>query len=396
LIDTLKLNLSDCEISAYTPLTIEPSPYLHDSSMRFVDYDLFVDNAGEIVRGKKAYYNGEKFYVSIKPKYSLQQDELDKKLLLDTKYISGMKVGTLQNIHIEEEKFNAGIFVQLSLPRYTNTTNFNSLTYHEEKKVLQQLEKDLARIGIKTNIWDSNLSRVDSFTNIVTDENFFSYANLFSVLEASRMQHYEYCGTTFLYRNGERQICIYDKILEMRNKLKNNKLYGFLPSDVMRLELRYLRKRKINNALSLFTLNDLYDNYDYLKENYKSDIETTIFKYDLAEVEKMTGNYVKEDMQYFYNKGSRLWFNNYLKMFGVASLLKLSNMETIIEKVNEVVDSDESKTYKNKRMIKSRIKNMLDELRFRLESSKLSSIVSTKTNRELYNELKEKFYRSAA
>jgi hypothetical protein len=112
-----------------------------------------------------------------------------------------------------------------------------------------------------------------------------------------------------------------------------------------------------------------------------SEIEATIFKYEVTDVERMTGNFIKEDMQYFYNKGSRMWFNNYLKMFGVASLLKLSDMETIIEKVNEIIESDESRTYKNKRMIKSRIKNMMNELRFKMESSKLNPFMTTKTNR---------------
>jgi len=395
MIDTLRLNLSDCEISSHTPIIIERSPYLHDSQQQFIDYDLFVDKAGEIVKGKKAYYNSDKFNITINPKYSIKTDESDKKILFDIK-LGDMRVDKIHETNLPEEKFNSGVFVQASLPRYLHPTNFNSLTNLEEKKVLNQLEKDLSGIGIKTNIWDSNISRIDTFTNLITEENFNSYSNLFAIIQGTRLQNYTYNGETYLWKNGEKQITCYDKIKDLIAKTKDKTAYGFLPANVMRMETRYLRKRKIRSVLSFLNLKDLYKNYDYLRVNHKSEIEKTIFKYDVTDVERMTGNFIKEDMLYFYKKGSRLWFNNYLKMFGVASLLKLSDMETIIEKVNEIIDSDEVKKLKNKRMVKSRIKNMMNELRFKMESSKLNTYITTKTNRELYDELKSKFYRLVA
>jgi hypothetical protein len=395
MIDTLRLNLSDCEISSHTPIIIERSPYLHDSQQQFIDYDLFVDNSGEIVTGKKAYYNSEKFNITINPKYTLKVDAIEEKHLIEFK-LGDMKVGLVNQISKPEEKFNAGVFVQASLPRYLHPTNFNSLSISDEKNVLNQLEKDLAGIGIKTNIWDSTISRIDAFTNLITEENFNSYSNLFSIIQGTRLQNYTYNGETFLWKNGEKQITCYDKIKDLKAKIKDETFYGFLPANVMRIETRNLRKRKIRSALGFVNIKDLFKNYDYLKENHRSEIETTIFKYDVTDVERMTGNFIKEDMEYFYKKGSGYWFSNYLKMFGVASLLKLSDMETIIEKVNEIIDNDENRTYKNRRMIKSRIKKMMNELRFKMESSKLNSYVSTKTNRELYNELKSKFNKQAA
>jgi hypothetical protein len=368
---------------------------MHDSQQAFIDYDLFVDKAGEIVTGKKAYYNTDKFNVTINPKYSIKMDESDKKVLFDIK-LGDMRVKKIHEIDQPEEKFNSGIFVQASLPRYLQPTNFNSLSITDEKKVLNQLEKDLAGMGIKTNIWESNISRVDTFTNLITEENFNSYSNLFSIIQGTRLQNYSYNGETYLWKNGEKQITCYDKIKDLKAKTKDVTAYGFLPANVMRMETRMLRKRKIRSVLSFLNLKDLYKNYDYLRINHKHEIETCIFKYEIADVERLTGNFIKEDMQYFYKKGSRLWFNNYLKMFGVASLLKLSDMETIIEKVNEIIDGDEVRKLKNKRMVKSRIKNMMNELRFKMESSKLNSYITTKTNRELYDELRSKFYKLVA
>jgi hypothetical protein len=192
---------------------------MHDSQQAYIDYDLFVDNAGEIVTGKKAYYNSDKFNVTISPKYSLKQDEVDKNFSTKS-YLGDMVVENLHKVTVPEEKFNAGIFVQTSLPRYFHENNFKSLTIPEEKKVLNQLEKDLAGIGIKTNIWESNISRVDAFTNLYTEENFNSYSNLFSIIQGTRLQNYTYNGETYLWKNGERQITVYDKVKDLKAKTK--------------------------------------------------------------------------------------------------------------------------------------------------------------------------------
>lgn len=395
MIDTIKLNIVDCTISSDAALIVEPSPYIYNSEQEFMNYDLFVDTEGVLTTGKKAYLNHPKFNLTIKPKYFLEQDEQEKTLMYDTKMRDGKKFGVIQNIKIEAEKFNAGIFVQTSLPRYNNTNNFNAISFEDEKKVLNKLEKDLKEAGIKTNIWESNLSRIDIFQNIITDENFHTYSSLFEVLQLPRLERFEYNGTTFLYKNNERQICIYDKILEMRNKIKDQTLYRSLRQNVMRIETRYLKKRKIKSALNYFTLKDVFKNYDYLRQNYRKEIEESIFRYTPQELEIMTGNFIAEDMQHFYTR-SKYWLSNYFKMMGVVSLLKLSNLETIIEKIYEIIDRDENKKYKNKRMIKSRLKRQMEELKFRMESSKLNLLNSLKTNKDLYNELKEKFYKLAS
>jgi hypothetical protein len=407
MIDTIKLNLVDCEINPDTQIIIQPAAYTYslndypDNKQTLNNYDLFTDKDGVIVSGKKAYFNSEFFNVDILPSYNLKQDEVikhhKKETFLYDKKEGGIQFTTYSQTKIPEDKFNAGIFVQLSLPRYNNKTNYQALSIPEEKTILNKLEKDLKdKAGIKCNVWNSYLSRIDTFSNLYTEENFNSYSNLFQVLNASRLEKFEYANETFLYKNNERQICIYNKIAEMINKIKDKNVYGLIPANVMRIENRYIKKRKIQSALSFNNLKDLYSNYDYLKESYRSDIEKTIFKYDVTEVERMTGKFIKEDMAYFYGKQSRQWLSNYLKMFGVASLLKLSNIETIIEKINEIIDSDVNKSYKNKRMIKSRIKLMMEELRFKMESTKLNLFSTIKTNKDLYNELKTKFHKLAA
>jgi hypothetical protein len=390
MIDTLKLNLEDCEITDKAQIVIEPSPYAHDTQQRFINYDLFVDNCGDIVQGKKAYLNTDKFNITIKPKYKLETDEIDKKFMYDKKYMAGMVVGKIQNIKVKSEKFNAGVFVQTSLPRYMNETNFNAVSISDEKKVLKQLEKDLWNAGIKTNIWNANLSRFDIFSNIITDESFPSYAEIFSMINLSSMQRFEYAGTTFLYRNGEQQICCYDKIFEIENKHKSIKEFKMPvhPPNVLRIENRLLKKRKIFDLAGFYRLNDLYKNYDFVKQHYRKEVGKTIFKFEPKDIEILTAKNFEDLIDYYWNQSNRKWFDNCLRVEGLASFLKLSNIETLFEAVdNKAIFSQRQK---------HRIKKNIQNVKMELDMRKASRTSRTKSNAELYNELKTKFYKAVA
>jgi len=430
MIDTIKLNLEDCEITDKAQIVIEPSPYIHDSQQRFINYDLFLDNStGEIVQGKKAYLNTDKFNITIKPKYKLETDAIDKKFMYDKKYMAGMVVGKIQNIKVPSEKFNAGVFVQASLPRYLNETNYESISISDEKTVLKHLEKDLWNAGIKTNIWNANLSRFDIFSNIVTDESFSSYAEIFSMINLSRMQRFEYAGTTFLYKNGEQQICCYDKIFEIENKHKSVKEFKMPvhPPNVMRIENRLLKKRKIFDLAGFFRLKDMYKNYDFVKDHYRKEVGDSIFKYDIdelkiismsrmkEEMEKFRGllrdmnpelaehqifcfdwdvikrknnNEIENEMQTFKSVKGRNWLQKYLEAIALSYYL---NMMTTKE-FSEII---ENLDFMN-RFQKSRLKKKIEKTYLDTEMIKDSFASKEKRKIDLYMELKTKFYKAVA
>jgi len=391
MIDTIKLNLEDCQITDKAQIVIEPSPYIHDSQQRFINYDLFLDNStGEIVQGKKAYLNTDKFNITIKPKYKLETDAIDKKFMYDKKFMAGMVVGKIQNIKVPSEKFNAGVFVQASLPRYLNETNYESISISDEKIVLKHLEKDLWNAGIKTNIWNANLSRFDIFTNIKTEEKFYSYAEIFELINLTRMKRFEYAGTTFLYKNGEQQICCYDKIFEIENKHKSVKEFKMPdhPPNVMRIENRLLKRRKIFDLSGFFKLKDMYKNYDFVKEHYRKEVGGSLFKYEPKEIEFLTGKSIKEGMIFFSKYKGRNWLGYYLQAFGLRTLLKLASLETL----NSYVDEIESFN----KMKRSRLKRKFEEAKLNFEMMKNNSFFSLKSNMVLYQELKTKFYKAVA
>jgi hypothetical protein len=404
MIDTLRLNITDCIIDGTTPLVIEPSPYQHDTQQRFINYDLFVDSEGELVQGRKAYLNRDKFNITIKPKYKLQTDEINKKKIMEKKLGDGSKVHYLHDVEIPAEDFNAGIFVQTSLPRYLNTNNFSAINISDEKKVLKQLEKDLWSEGIKTNIWNANLSRIDMFANLNTDENFINYSGIFDLMELSRMKKFEYAGTTFLYRNGEHQICCYDKIEEMNNKIKDFKTPKRF-DNIMRIENRLLKKRKILDVSGFDKLNQLFKNYDFIKKHYRNKIGETVFKYEPDEFknkmnkmrketvellnESNDENYsieaLAESMKYFFESKKRGWLQRYAQTFGIGfffSKVKFKGMLKAIEKMDL------------SRMQKSRAIRFLYYARN--DVALLNPYLSVKTNLQLYNELKTKFYKAVA
>ncbi|WP_289460293.1 hypothetical protein, partial [Klebsiella pneumoniae] len=69
----------------------------------------------------------------------------------------------------------------------------------------------------------------------------------------------------------------------------------------------------------------LYDDYSELKKVFNSDISKSIFKYEQSDIELLTGESIKQELQNFYNGGKRYWFRNFLVFTGYLSLIKLSS-----------------------------------------------------------------------
>jgi hypothetical protein len=266
-----------------------------------------------------------------------------------------------------------------------SNTNFQSISIQDEKKVLKQLEKDLWNEGIKTNIWNSNLSRVDIFANLNTSENFLAYSNIFNVLSLSRMDRFEYAGTTFLYRNGEQQICCYDKIFEMKNKNKDLKFHQRIPNNVMRIENRLLKKRKIFSVSGISQLYGLYRNYDFVKQNYRDEVGETIFKHEPEEIEIMIGKNIIDEMKILRELKNKGWFNRYFRALGLKYVLSMVSVGEI-EQAFEDMDLSKMQLSRAKR----------DLRKAKLDIELLKPFSQDKNNLNLYRELKSKFYKEVA
>ena len=288
MVDTLRVNLVDCEIKRSCPITIQPGFIDYSTGLVHNENDLFIDNTGKIVKGSKAFLNDPKFNLTIQPSFTSELNEFNQSKLKIKRFhrIAENIQSDLFDYNSEDEV--KGIFVQTSLPRLINENNLKNLTIDEQKTSLKELEHKLRTYGIKTNIFNAGLSRVDTFTNLKTEFPFYNYANIFSLMELSRMKAVGYGNESYLWKNGNQQLAIYDKITEMKSKNPQLKFRG--NRNIMRFENRLLKKRAITTKLKFSTVSELYSNYNELKSYHRKEVINKVFKYNFDELVTLIKN----------------------------------------------------------------------------------------------------------
>lgn len=392
MIDTLRLNLIDCEIKRSCPLTVQPGLIDYSTGKTFNESDLFIDSTGKIVTGSKAYLNHDKFNLTIQPSIESELNDYNR---------SKLKIKRFKRIDEKIQKdifdYNSdeevkGIFLQTSLPRLLSETNLKTLSFDEQKTALKILESELKKYGIKTNIYEANLSRVDTFTNLKTNYSFFAYSNLFNLMECSRMKSTGYADESYLWKNGNQQLAVYDKILELKTKKPELKFHT--SNNIMRIENRLLKKRAIDTRLHFLKVSELYKNYNEVKEYHKKEITKRLFKYDLDEIELMTETDLKQKFIYAKEIYGKKWFDKYCFNFGLYSVSKIADVNFLGDIIAELDNISET----NIRVKKHRILKKINDSKFYFGKGGIFSneIVNFKSNVELYNELKTKFYKEVA
>ena len=291
------------------------------------------------------------------------------------------------------EQFNTKIFLQFSFPKYKKATNFQPLKKSEHFDVLDYIQKELKDIGINCNVYESDISRLDNFTNIYTDEKFFSYTSLLELLQASRKKSIEWNGETYLWKSAEHQITIYDKIQELISKIKlENLSKKIVNSNVMRIENRFTTGRRVFNKLGFKNVFDLMQNFDTARQVHKQDIEQTIFKYEDNKIELLTSESLIESLQNFYNTSRRYWFRDFMVYSGYLSLIKLTSPEMILNAIDKIeMNGSTSKI----RVLKHRLKKYFESAKLGSALMESNFLNSTKSNKQLYEEIKNKFLRAA-
>ena len=392
MIDTIRLNLIDCEIKKSCPLTVQPGNLDYSTGKIMNESDLFIDSTGKIVTGSKAYLNHDKFNLTIQPSIESELNDFNRSKLKIKRFkrIDEKIQKDIFDYNTDEEV--KGIFLQTSLPRLLSETNLKTLSFDEQKTALKILESELKKYGIKTNIFDANLSRVDTFTNLKTDYSFFAYSNLFNLMECSRMKSVGYADESYLWKNGNQQLAIYDKVLEL--KVKRPELKFQSNKNIMRIENRLLKKRAIDTRLHLIKLDDLYKNYNDVKEYHKKEITKRLFKYDLDEIELMTEIDLKQKFIYAKEIYGKKWFDKYCFNFGLFSVSKIADINFL----GNVIAELDNITENNIRVKKHRILKKINDSKFYFGKGGIFSdeTINFKSNVELYNELKTKFYKEVA
>lgn len=360
MIDTIKLRLNDYSLKITPDLRVQPPIYsLSDGELLTTNFYLFTDEKGNPVHGQKAIFNS-KINLTIQ--------------------------GTNPyDIPPDFDRYNSPAFLQVSLPKFYKGDNFNQLSDNETKKTFLKLEKYLRNeAGINTNIKDAIVTRLDTFSNIKAQYDFRDYSTLFSDLQLTRKEKFEYAGTTFLYKNDSTQLCIYDKIEEAcnsRNKDIKNKYLSY-PHNIIRIENRFLKKRRIRELFGFNKVSDLIHGLDDLRTVHYQTINDTMFKDKPEKTMEMITSFQREKLVQFCKENyGRYWI---IKSKALKSMFFDFQCGYGVEDI-----VDDYKPY-----IKSR--SQLSRLRSQLKDAKSIYDSITKMNRhgknnlELLEELKTK------
>lgn len=312
-IDTLRIELDSPRFSANPKLMVRPTDVAADTGDQVPARALFTKPDGEVVWGALAFGNYENYQVDVQPGYG--------------------QVRT---------------FLKTSIPKLLSEDdlNYHPVSDEETWDAIAALEQTLREdVGIDCNIWDSKLSRVDMFSNIVTDHPFHDYAPLLSTLQAKRKKRMHYGVTTFLWHNTLSELTAYDKIAEIKAIAKKKKLaigkISRYPRNTARFEQRLKKRRSIQRTYNVKSLNELRRNISETKQSYLSQFRDNIFKVDPRDLISPTWLFqeIKTEMQRFRYSYGRQWLSKFLKFRGLELCVHVSSVEIMRQAVAELSDN---------------------------------------------------------
>jgi hypothetical protein len=342
MLDTLKLSLVDYEFADDAEFeVVQPTINTATGEARPAIPLMRVGN--RTISGIKAFKNEENFNVTVKP-------------------------------IMADDPRSVRCYVQFSVPKMIETTNYLPADEKATLKGLKQLEKDLRRAGIHANISDAEISRMDACKRVETVEPFQTYTSVLSALQGQRMHKRDY-GTTFLWHNTQQEVAVYDKIAEMTHR--KNSTAG-LPKNVISFEHRLLKARKVQDTLGMKTVKDLLSDFGHVHACYATAMQKQLFKLQVPDVEALSSRALAEQMESIKASGRRFWFQSWLNAYAVAALL--DDKTALLDAVGEVAGN---------KMTVSRLKRQL--LKVEADAMTLREVApSRRSAGELYRELEEK------
>lgn len=345
MLDTIKLQLKDYEVTGNSTLEVQPARYVSGTGEVVSEFPLFRNSTGRTFYGSKAFLNNEKWNLTLKP-------------------VSYSTSGT-------------ACFLHFSIPKIHNGNNFYSVGEFGTEAVFNLVEQELAENGINTNLQRAELSRVDTFKNIQAEQSFDSYSTLFQLLKCNRGIKRDY-GTTFLLSNSQQEFTVYDKIVEMQNRGISTSEF---PENTQRYEHRLLNRNKIKSVYGFSSVNDIFrGGYEVIRQKQVESWKQSLFSYSVEEVVSLGSKQLEQEMAFFKNKFGSTWFQWFLKSYGAYYLARFAGVE-VVKTALESLEADRMKVW--------RTVKLLEQAKREIDFAKTEQN-SQKTVAELYLELKQK------
>ena len=340
MIDTLKVFTDDFKISDNAGLFVQPATVNYETG-ETKEYNLFRKDNGAWVTGAKAYVNTGDYQLTIKPN-------------------NGGKVY---------------LFLQTSLPKIIHGENFQALTNDETVQAIDAIADDLNNRGVGVNLQACNISRIDLFRMASASNPFSSYAPVFRLLSAKRSHTTDY-GTTFTWANTQREICVYDKAVEMQNRGVKS---SALPTNAIRFEYRLKTSRVCKKETGAGNVRELVNNLDNLQDVYRQALENSIFSRDAKALVAVTANELESGLRAYSKRYGGAFVNRFLRDFGAYALGRLTGVETVKSVLSSVL-GDRYKLWRHSKLF--------DEYRMNFEMARGG--LGDNTLKDLYLELKDK------
>jgi hypothetical protein len=347
IIDTSHFNVAgSCEIGVGHALRIEAGYTDHGTGVKTGDTVLF-QNSGGAQRGSLAFYNA--------PDNSYS-------------FTLGLSKFGLEAGYQGDPPTYAT--VTFSAARVAHGDNYRLADAAALKLAFSKVEKGLREAGIKVDLAQALLTRVDVTKNVLTEENPKDYFPMLRTLPCKLKESGKFAGS-LSWGNGSQAVSIYSKRDEMIAKERS--VVGI--PETIRFEQKFKNREKVKAYLGFDTGLDLLNNLDHAAKRYKEAMEKNIFKLDVFDFE------VDTTQQYVDELNALKPFHPYVVP---AYLMRRGyqgiNEEAFLLAIEEVCGN---------RTAVFRAKKKLHELKMETMSLELP-VKNRKTSGQLYKELKNK------
>lgn len=294
-IDTLKLRLEHCEIMPNANIVIQPGRYNYKTGLS-ENKGLFIDPSGNIVTGDKAYCNTPlfQFDISIKGKF----------------------------VKFSSPLVHSGGVNNLLAPNSSN----------DFKATIEQVENELYDNGIKTNLFNGFLSRVDLFKMIISNYQYANYDIVYRNLLPSRKPFVDLGYDSFLYKNRQGEIIFYDKHKEMIEK--HHTAFN-CPNNSHRHEIRFTNARSSKANLKIDTCSKLIEIYPQLPKIISGQL-SKVFKWKPEQFKTGLNEDFRNDLLVYQDKHGRNSLQRYWSDHGLIRQLNDLGKESILEEIGRV------------------------------------------------------------
>jgi hypothetical protein len=341
MLDTLKLSLDEYEVEPHAALDLQ-HPTVNTATGAYAAEHVLWRNGKREVRGVKAFHNGERINITLKPR-------------------------------IEAPGTQALCLVQFSVPKMANGGNYHATDHKGTQAALDAVAAYLRDFGIKTNVERASVARLDAAKTLETREPFAGYSCVLGRLQGKRTERRDY-GNMFLWGNTRWEACAYDKLEEMRRQKIS---VAGLPANSLRMELRSLTGRKTREMFGFSSVAELRDGLDHVSTVYRAQMEAQMFRHELPEDLMLSRADLVEQME-AARDGSRYWFRTWLQAWAMRELAP--DMEAV-KHAARVVSPDRKTAHRI-------VRELEQGEREGLALQKIGG--SKRTWGELYNELRDK------